>query len=212
MVLLPWSLLETIVLTWTPFPKSPSFTAFGNYGQLLLRAARYSVAKEVPLHPLSALGSLTVRAVMKPCIDVHKYTYVFSVHTNGGGRGWIVRRKVTRQNEEKFGFALRKICEYVLCCGLPVGEVEGWKPHDLSHFKVARTKPLGLYSTENPAVSGDSGWTKWPSAIGLFHPWFQWVSENPLDLVGIIKPRTHEYSSHTRMLISLLDLWSFWQS
>lgn len=41
-----------------------------------------------------------------------------------------------------------------------MGEVEGWKPRDLSCFRVARTKPLGLYSAENPAMSGDSGWTK----------------------------------------------------
>lgn len=125
MVLLAWSILETILLTRTPLPKSPSFTAFGNYGQFLLRAARCSVAKEVPLHPLSALSS-TVRAVMKPCIDFHKYTYIFSIHTNEGGRGRIFRRKVTRQNEEKFGFALRKICEYVLCCGV-VSQWEKWK-------------------------------------------------------------------------------------
>lgn len=76
MVLLAWSILETILLTRTPLPKSPSFTAFGNYGQFLLRAARCSVAKEVPLHPLSALSS-TVRAVMKPCItfiNIHTYS------------------------------------------------------------------------------------------------------------------------------------------
>lgn len=41
-----------------------------------------------------------------------------------------------------------------------MGVVAGWKPLDLSHFKVDRTKPLGLHNMENTALSKVSGWTK----------------------------------------------------
>lgn len=142
------------------------------------------VGKEFNRCLLDAPSSLIVRGVMKPYTGIHIYVCTLTVfipmEEAEGFSGWgsqdeLKWRKIWMCSQEN-------ICKWIcvgLRTGLPVGEEQGWKPHDFSHFKVARTKPLGLYSMENPAVSGVSGWTKWPSVIGLFHPWFQWVSENP---------------------------------